>query len=204
MRNFEMDYICKSETALIRKLRDCDDDYKLFVKWLSDPAVLDYYEGRSNPFDLDKVKEKFAHRARGESRVNVGVIECKTNPIGFVQYYKITPNEYNENDLIYMQDFQMPYGMDIVIGETSYWNKGIGTEILQTLINHLFKHHNVDIVFIDPQTWNKRAIRCYEKCGFEAIDIIKERELHNGKYKDSLIMCITPDKRIIRRKIDKH
>lgn len=196
-----MEYICKNETVLIRKLRDCDEDYKLLVKWLSDHTVLEYYEGRSNPFDLDKVKEKFAHRARGESRVNVGIVECNKDPIGFVQYYKITPNEYSETELIDMQAFQMPYGMDIVIGEVSYWNKGIGTEIVQTLIKYLFENYNVDIIFIDPQTWNKRAIRCYEKSGFKAIDTIKERELHDGEYKDSLIMCITSNNMTIRRNL---
>jgi aminoglycoside 6'-N-acetyltransferase len=190
-RDFDMDYICKNENVLIRKLRDCDDDYHLLAKWLSDPEVLTYYEGRSNPFDLEKVKVKFAYRARGESRVHVGIIEYNKIPIGFVQYYKIIPNEYSENELIDMQDFQMPYGMDIVIGETSCWNKGIGTEILKMLIKYLLKHHHADIIFIDPQTWNKRAIRCYEKCGFKAIGIIKERELHDGVYKDSLIMCMT-------------
>lgn len=196
-----MDCEYKSEIVLIRKLRDCDEDYKLLVKWLSDPTVLDYYEGRSNPFDLHKVKEKFEHRARGESRVIVGIVECNKNPIGFVQYYKIIPNEYRETELIDMQEFHTPYGMDIVIGETSYWNKGIGTEIIQTLIKHLFEHLKADIIFIDPQTWNKRAIRCYEKCGFKTIDIIKERELHDGEYKDSLIMCITSNNKAIRRNL---
>jgi aminoglycoside 6'-N-acetyltransferase len=196
-----MDYICKNETILIRKLQDCNEDYKLLVKWLSDPAVLEYYEGQSNSFDLDKVKEKFAHRARGESRVKVGIVEYNENLIGFVQYYKIAPNEYSECELIDMHEFKMPYGMDIVIGETDYWNKGIGTEILQILIKHLFEHLNVDIIFIDPQTWNKRAIRCYEKCGFKAIDTIKERELHDGEYKDSLIMCFTSSDIIKQRNI---
>jgi aminoglycoside 6'-N-acetyltransferase len=196
-----MDYICKNETILIRKLQDCDADYKLLTKWLSDPTVLEYYEGQSNSFNLDRVKEKFEHRARGESRVNVGVVEYKENPIGFVQYYEITPNEYSEAELIDMHEFKMPYGMDIIIGETDYWNKGIGTEVLQTLIKHLFEHLNVDIIFIDPQTWNKRAIRCYEKCGFKAIGIIKGRERHDSEYKDSLIMCITSDNMVIRRNL---
>jgi aminoglycoside 6'-N-acetyltransferase len=35
------------------------EDKGELVKWLSDPNVLQYYEGRDNPFNLEKVEEKF-------------------------------------------------------------------------------------------------------------------------------------------------
>lgn len=34
-------------------------DAPLLVKWLSDPAVLEYYEGRDRPHDLDLVRAHF-------------------------------------------------------------------------------------------------------------------------------------------------
>ncbi|GIN63772.1 hypothetical protein J27TS8_37650 [Robertmurraya siralis] len=37
---------------LVRKL-ELKDNY-LLAKWLSDPLVLEYYEGRDNPFDLER------------------------------------------------------------------------------------------------------------------------------------------------------
>lgn len=59
------------------------------------------------------------------------------------------------------------------------------------MLSYLFLNENADIVFIDPQTWNKRAIRCYEKSGFTPMTVIKNREMHDGEYKDSLIMSIS-------------
>ena len=53
------------------------------------------------------------------------------------------------------------------------------------------QNENADIIFIDPQTWNKRAIRCYEKCGFNPIMVAENRELHDDEPKDCLIMVIT-------------
>lgn len=186
-----MNYICQKNLISIRKMEDCLDDYLLLVKWLSDPAVLEYYEGRSNPFDLEKVKEKFAHRTRGESSVIPCIIEHNEKAVGYIQYYKTDLGEYDVTELADFQKYIHPYALDVFIGETDYWNKGIGTEAIKILIKYMFESENADVIFIDPQTWNKRAVRCYEKCGFKAVKIIEKRELHDGEYKDSLIMFIS-------------
>lgn len=54
-----------------------------------------------------------------------------------------------------------------------------------------YEGHSNSFNFIDPQTWNKRAIRCYKKSGFIPMVVIKNREMHDGEYKDSLIMSIS-------------
>ncbi|MFD2655202.1 hypothetical protein [Gracilibacillus thailandensis] len=41
----------------VRKIEK-EDSYQL-AKWLSKPSVLEFYEGRDNPFDLEKVKKDF-------------------------------------------------------------------------------------------------------------------------------------------------
>ena len=99
-----------------------------------------------------------------------------------------------------MQDFTMPYGLDIVIGKTSRWNKGVGSAVAKMLIQYLFARLHVAIVFVYPMTWKARAIQCYEKCGFRLIKIIKEREFLNGAHKDSLIMCLSSKDKVVRIK----
>lgn len=34
-------------------------DQRHLAKWLSDPAVLEFYEGRDSPFDVNKVQQVF-------------------------------------------------------------------------------------------------------------------------------------------------
>ena len=177
----------------IRKMLDCSEDYALMVKWLSNPTVCEYYEGKTKPYDLEKVKEKFAHRARGESRVIVCIIESEGQAIGFIQFYQAEPDEYSESEIIDMSKYTNPYGIDVVIGEPAYWNRGIGTNVMRLTIQYLFQMRNADIIFIDPQTWNTRAIKCYEKSGFTSYKVIEKREQHDDEYMDSLIMCITCD-----------
>lgn len=186
-----MRYLFQNGNIGVRKMEDNIEDYKLMTKWLSTGELLDYYEGRSNSFDLEKVIKKFAPRAKGEVAVAPCLIEHNEKAIGYIQYYPIEPDEYEVGDTINLKNYKMPYGIDLFIGETDNWNKGNGTTVVKSLISYLFIKKDADIIFIDPQKWNTRAIRCYEKSGFIPRVVIKNREMHDGEYKDSLIMSIS-------------
>jgi aminoglycoside 6'-N-acetyltransferase len=186
-----MKYLFQNGDISIRKMEDNIRDYSVMAKWLSTKELLDYYEGCSNSFNLEKVIKKFSPRAKGEDIVVPCLIEHNQKAIGYIQYFRIEPDGYDVGDAINMKNYGLAYGMDLFIGETDNWNKGIGTIVVMSLITYLFINENVDIIFIDPQTWNKRAIRCYEKSGFIPMVVIKNREMHDGEYKDSLIMAIS-------------
>jgi aminoglycoside 6'-N-acetyltransferase len=188
-----MAMIFEDEKIKVRHLCDCVDDYSLFVKWLSDLDVCEFYEGRTRPFNYDMILEKFQKRAKGIDTVTVGIIEFNDIAIGFVQFYPIELGEYQENDVIDRSTYKLSYGIDIVIGDKNYWNKGIGTNTMQLLSEFLLSKKNADILFIAPQTWNKRAIRCYEKSGFKKLKIIKNMELHDDEYKDGVLMVRTKE-----------
>lgn len=186
-----MKYLFQNGDISIRKMEDDIRDYSVMAKWLLTKELLDYYEGCSNSFDLEKVIKKFAPRAKGEDVVVPCLIEHNQKAIGYIQYFRIETDGYDVGDAINMKNYGLAYGMDLFIGETDNWNKGIGTIVVMSLITYLFINENADIIFIDPQTWNKRAIRCYEKSGFIPMVVIKNREMHDGEYKDSLIMTIS-------------
>jgi aminoglycoside 6'-N-acetyltransferase len=186
-----MDKIFGNDFLTVRKLQDCEDDYNLFLKWLSDMDVCEYYEGRTKPFNYEMVLEKFEERAKGIDPVIVGIIEHGGKALGWVQFYITEPGEYHESDVIDVTNYRNSYGIDIVIGDKTYWNQGIGTQIMQLTADYLFDKETADIIFIAPQTWNKRAIRCYEKSGFQQLKIIENMELHDDEYKDGLLMAKT-------------
>ncbi|GAA0774833.1 GNAT family N-acetyltransferase [Clostridium subterminale] len=175
--------LCTSDEILIRKMEDIAFDYALMAKWLSDPEVLFYYEGRDNTFNIDRIKEKYSPRILGEESVTPCIIELNQKPIGYVQYYY-----ENEKKDLGVENYDTLYGIDVFIGETEYQNQGIGTKAIKLLTKYLFEVKSADVILIDPQTWNSRAIKCYEKCGFKAIKILEKREFHEGQYRDNLIM----------------
>ena len=52
------------------------------------------------------------------------------------------------------------------IGETEYWSKGYGTDIMNVLLCFAFTEINLKRVTLTVFEYNPRAIRSYEKAGF--------------------------------------
>ena len=52
------------------------------------------------------------------------------------------------------------------IGETEYWSKGYGTDIMNVLLRFAFTEINLKRVTLTVFEYNPRAIRSYEKAGF--------------------------------------
>ena len=52
------------------------------------------------------------------------------------------------------------------IGETEYWGKGYGTDVMNILLRFAFAEVNLRRVTLTVFEYNPRAIRAYEKAGF--------------------------------------
>lgn len=78
----------------------------------------------------------------------------------------------------------------IGIFDPTLHSKGIGTEATMLVLKYAFEDlqlHRVDLLVLD---YNKRAIRCYEKCGFRCDGILRESAFIEGKYYSDRIMSI--------------
>ena len=177
--------IIDRQDASIRRMRDDIRDYRLVSKWLSDERVLEFVYGRDNAYDLDRTRQKYGPRVRGEGPVVPCILVHRSRPIGFVQFYRVLDGKEYDID-----DVEGVYGVDMFIGEPELWNQGIGTKTLSALIDYLFGDLGALRVVIDPRVSNARAIRCYERCGFGRIKVLPEHELHEGAYCDAWLMSI--------------
>jgi len=180
--------IIQKGNLAIRKMLDCREDYELMAKWLSDEKVLKYYGGRGNPFNLEKIIEKYSPRVLGKDKVSPCIVEFDRNPIGYIQYFKLSENDKHEYEL---STIEKTYGIDLFIGEIRYWNQGFGTLIIKTILEDLFQKKKAKKVVVDPATRNQRVIRCNEKCGFRKVKLLLKHELHEGIYIDCWLMAIT-------------
>lgn len=168
--------IYKTSDITVRELERADEQF--LVAWLSNPTLLEYYEGRDRPHDLEMVREHF-YVNDGETRC---IVEYQGKPIGYIQFYPL--DEQSRTHYGYINSQETIFGMDQFIGETAYWNKGIGTKLVESMIKYLVEHEKCNKVVMDPQSWNVRAISCYEKCGFRKIKLMKEHEWHEGHFRD--------------------
>ncbi|WP_163529619.1 GNAT family N-acetyltransferase [Halobacillus ihumii] len=158
-------------------------DKSLLIKWLSDPKVLKYYEGRDRSFNLDAVNHEFYHVSDNVMRC---IIEFEANEIGYIQYYKL--DKQTKGYYGYDESQSLIYGLDQFIGEVNCWNRGIGQLLVNSMVEYLIHQKQADIIVMDPQVVNKRAVRCYEKCHFRKVKILTEHEFHEGRYRDCYLM----------------
>lgn len=165
----------------IRHLQDSDKPF--LVKWLSDPAVLQYYEGRDNPHDSERVNAHFFNRKDEATRC---IAEYEGKPIAYIQFYLV--DDESKRVYGYEEVQESIYGTDQFIGEVEYWNGGIGTLLVNLMKKFLTEQKGASRIVMDPQAVNVRAIACYEKCGFKKVKILPKRELHEGEWRDCWLM----------------
>lgn len=54
----------------------------------------------------------------------------------------------------------------VMIGDRNYWNRGYGTDAVTALVSYIFKDEKIERVFLKTLNSNKRAQRCFARCGF--------------------------------------
>lgn len=172
----------------VRKLDP--DDYPLLSRWLTDPRVLEFYEGRDNPHNLAKVVEVFG--TKQDRSVTACMIRYDGRDIGYIQFYPVSEAERFEYGI---DDDEVVYGMDQFIGDPEYWNRGIGTTLVKLVADYVRSNLRADKVVMDPQAWNARAIRCYEKAGFHKLKWLPKHELHEGEWRDCWLMVFAQSER---------
>ncbi|BBI35821.1 GNAT family N-acetyltransferase [Cohnella abietis] len=171
----------------IRTLESEDAD--LLVKWLSDPTVLEYYEGRDRPHDMGLVKEHFYEDVE---EITQCIVLYKSTEIGYIQFYEIDEEEIEKYE--YKEFTGKIYGMDQFIGETEYWNQGIGSRLIHLAVRYLINEKSANKIVMDPQAWNTRALRVYEKNGFIKKKYLEKNEWHEGEYRDCWLIEYEVDK----------
>jgi len=146
------------------------------VRWLTDPRVLEWYEGRDRPHTRQMVLAEYYV----EDETTRCIIEWRGQPIGYGQFYPILQDEREEYGYEAGPEI---WGMDQFIGEPELWSQGLGTTLVSMVTAMLFDR-GAEIVAMDPQQRNHRALRCYEKAGFTVVRALPGRELHEGKWED--------------------
>ena len=144
------------------KFSDHEDNYKLMHKWCSQKFIYEWFEQRILSYDeiVNKYKTKLITRKQ-----ELFFVSYNEKNIGFVQIYKYEDNKHDK-----LNKYNNIYEYDIFIGEEEYLSKGIGTEIVNYINKYIYNKYLADCIILRPFKRNIRAIKCYEKNGFDIID----------------------------------
>jgi RimJ/RimL family protein N-acetyltransferase len=75
----------------------------------------------------------------------------------------------------------------IGIGNRSYWDHGYGTEALRLLLRFAFHELNLYRIYLTVFSYNLRALRVYEKLGFQREGCYREHLERDGQRHDMLL-----------------
>jgi RimJ/RimL family protein N-acetyltransferase len=56
--------------------------------------------------------------------------------------------------------------LGIMIGDRNYWDRGYGTDAVNTMVNHIFQNAELKRIYLKTLAWNLRAQHCFRNCGF--------------------------------------
>jgi RimJ/RimL family protein N-acetyltransferase len=135
-----------------KKLADARYDYI----WRTDPelAALDAAPLLSATFQEYLSDYTMILRYPTRSRYQFAIETLDGKHIGNCSYYDIDETS-SETEL------------GIMIGDRDYWEKGYGTDAVATLVDHIFSQTKLKRIHLKTLRMNKRAQRCFQKCGFK-------------------------------------
>lgn len=84
----------------------------------------------------------------------------------------------------------------IFIGDKDKWGKGYGTDAMRILIRFIFEQMNINKIKLNVFSFNQRAIKSYEKCGFKMEGVLRQEVFKDGKYYDDIVMGILKEEYI--------
>ncbi|SFE66633.1 Protein N-acetyltransferase, RimJ/RimL family [Bacillus sp. OV194] len=160
------------------------EDFKRNYLWRNDEETAKLEAGtgffRHSNVPLEKIEADYEESILKLDKREVGVFSVYTtgeNPkhIGVVSYREL--NIISRRCTV-----------GIGIGLKEYWGKGFGTDAMKTLIHFLFQSMNLKRIQLDTWSGNTRAIRSYEKCGFEIEGRLRNNAYIDGKYYDTIVM----------------
>ncbi len=138
-----------------------ETDLNLLCNWFNKPHVKEWWDDK---LTNEEIKSKYKKRI-GDEGVVPFIVFLNDKPIGFIQYYQAD----KVGDGWWSDEEEGTIGIDQFIGEKNLINRGIGTKMIRAFIDHLSRNHHVKKIITDVDPKNFRAIRCYEKVGFEFV-----------------------------------
>jgi RimJ/RimL family protein N-acetyltransferase len=153
-------------------------DMAQLVEWRNDPEIKSLLGGWSFPVSLEAEQEWFekARQIQSTQRLAIEVLS-DGRYIGNIGLYEIDWKERKAE-----------YG--ILIGDKAAWGQGYGLDASNALLAYAFRELNLHRVFLRVLAHHKRAIRLYEKVGFQVEGRLRQDVFRGGAYQDTLVMGI--------------
>ena len=152
------------------------EDAEKFTEWLNDFEVTDYTARSGMLISLEEERKYLEENYNMEATFAIVTID-EDKLIGTVGLESI--NRIDRSAIL-----------GIFIGDKEYRGNGYGTEAIKLILDYGFNYMNLNSIKLHLMSFNQRALKCYEKCGFKECGRYRENRFVNGKYYDTICMDI--------------
>lgn len=160
--------------TILRALNRSDADK--ILKWCNDPEIK-HLTGTLFPVSDIEHEKWFQDKISDPINKMFGIEDMNKNFIGIIGIKNV--DLINRSGELY-----------IYIGEKEFWGKGYGSDAVKTFVSFCLNEMNMHRIYLSVFSYNKRAIRSYEKSGFKTEGVLKDAVFKGGRYHDKLIMGI--------------
>lgn len=153
-------------------------DLEFYRSWLENPEATHFMESGWRPMPDSEMEAIFKSSTEApDTAVFVIVDRASDTPVGICGLYLI-------QWICRRGEFR------ILIGDSRFLGKGLGTEAARLVVVYGFEKLNLETIYLGVNTENKRAIRSYENAGFTAEGVRRRLIYRNSRYYDALMMSI--------------
>ncbi len=141
-----------------------EHDLPMLHEWVNRPHIVEWWGGERP--SLDEVRAHYLPWVMAQENVTPYIGLLDGVPFAYAQSYIAAGWGGG-----WWEDVIDPgvRGIDQSIADPALLGIGLGTRLVGTLVELLFRDPQVTKVQTDPAPHNLRAIRCYEKAGFRSV-----------------------------------
>jgi RimJ/RimL family protein N-acetyltransferase len=152
------------------------NDVPTLARWQSDTEYLRLLAAEpAFPKNEGQVAEWVREGQRGRDNYLLGIRTIGDDDlIGFIELGEVQWTHRNS-------------WVAIGIGERGYWGRGYGYEAMTLALDFAFKELNLHRIQLTVYSYNQRAIRMYEKLGFQLEGNYREFLLRDSQHYDMLL-----------------
>lgn len=162
------------EKVILRAIEP--SDVKQLWEWTQDEEVMRLRDYPSPPVPLAEAEQEYQESLRRDTKdLRLAITTLDGELIG-------------ETSLRYVDHRAGGADFTIAIGNKAYWGHGYGSDAARALMEFAFEQYNLHRITLYVHAFNERAIRSYEKCGFQHEGRLREAHYEDGEYKDVLVM----------------
>lgn len=168
MKNKDSMQEVKTQGAAITFSTVIAEHESIILNWLQKPHVREWFHGEGLQNTINGLR-KFIENKTTSTKLWIAFFDGE--PFAYLITSSVDAEKEksaNSHFSKWVEADKKMNTLDLLIGEEKYLGKGLASRLIQEFISTMLK--DSDIIFIDPEATNRKAIHVYEKVGFEKID----------------------------------